>query len=163
MSRTRYALQCAIFLFLSSATVAAAAPCLQPADAQTAAQQVVDGINAERKAHGLKALTPNSKLTSAALAQACDNAARRSISHVSSDGSELQHRLRKAGYRFRMASENTGRGFGVAPRAVAFWMNSPPHRQNILSQKTQEIGVGVTLSAAPDSKYHWIVVFGTPR
>ena len=90
----------------------------------------------------------------------CDNASRMSISHVSSDGGTLQNRLRRAGYSFRTAAENTGRGFATGARAVQWWMNSPKHKTNILLRKAREVGVGIAMSDAPDSKLHWIIVVG---
>jgi len=106
----------------------------------------------------LSPLRLSAKLDKAAQGHACDNANRRSISHESSDGGTLKTRLRRAGYAFRTAAENTGRGFATGARAVEWWMNSPKHRSNILLRKTREVGIGIALSAAPDSKLHWILV-----
>ena len=72
-------------------------------------------------------------------------------------------RLRKAGYKYRAAAENTGRGFGTPQRAVDWWMNSPKHRTNILYPKMREVGIGIAMSDAPDSKLHWVINFGVSR
>lgn len=88
-------------------------------------KELLSNLNAERKARGLSALTLSAKLDKAAQGAACDNAKRRSISHVSSDGGTLKTRLRRVGYGFRTAAENTGRGFASGARAVEWWMNSP--------------------------------------
>lgn len=137
--------------------------CSIPANAPTMQQELLAHLNAERKARGLAPLKLSAKLDRAAEGHACDNARRRSISHESSDGGTLTTRLRKAGYKYRAAAENTGRGFGTPQRAVAWWMNSPKHRTNILYPKMREVGIGIAMSDAPDSKLHWVINFGLSR
>jgi uncharacterized protein YkwD len=137
--------------------------CTVPTNAADLQKEVLVHLNAERRAHGLSAFKLSAKLEKAAQGHACDNAARRSISHDSSDGGTLKTRLRKAGYKYRTAAENTGRGFGTGTRAVEWWMNSPHHRSNILMGKVREVGIGIALSDAPDSKLHWVINFGATR
>lgn len=137
--------------------------CTVPGNADALQQEVLSHLNAQRKAHGLPALKLSTKLDKAAQGHACDNANRRSISHDSSDGGTLKTRLRKAGYKYRTAAENTGRGFGTGARAVEWWMNSPKHRSNILLGKVREVGIGIALSAAPDNKLHWVINFGASK
>jgi uncharacterized protein YkwD len=137
--------------------------CIIPDGASAMQQDLLANLNAERKARGLPGLVFSAKLDKAAQAQACDNAKRKSISHTSSDGGTLKTRLRRAGYSFRTAAENTGRGFGSGARAIEWWMNSPKHRDNILMRKAREVGVGIALSPAPDNKLHWIIVVGASK
>jgi uncharacterized protein YkwD len=141
----------------------AANACSIPANASAMQAEVIAHLNAERKARGLSALRLSPALDKAAQALACDNAKRRSISHVSSDGSHLQHRLRRVGYAYRTAAENTGRGFATGKRAVEWWMNSPHHKDNILMSGIRDVGVGIAMSAAPDSRLHWIIDFGKSK
>ncbi|MCB6177515.1 CAP domain-containing protein [Rhodobacter sp. Har01] len=150
---------------LSVAAMAAlpAAACIIPANSGALQAELIAGVNAERARKGLAPLKLNAALDKAAQSLACDNAARLSISHVSTDGSHLQHRLRQVGYRFKTATENTGRGFATAARAVDWWMHSPKHKQNILMSATREIGVGIAMSPAPDSKLHWIIDMGRSK
>lgn len=150
----------------ASAVLAVAQPgfaCDIPIDAAAQQQAVLANVNAERKAQGLSALKLSSRMDKAAQSLACDNAERQSISHESTDGGTLKTRLRKAGYAFRTAAENTGRGFGSGARAVEWWMGSSKHRDNILLRKAREVGIGIAVSAAPDSKLHWILVVGASR
>jgi uncharacterized protein YkwD len=137
--------------------------CTVPSNAKALQTEVLSHLNAERKAHGLAALKISAKLDRAAQGHACDNADRRSISHDSSDGGTLTTRLRKAGYKYRAAAENTGRGFGTGARAVEWWMNSPKHRTNILFPRVRDVGIGIALSEAPDNKLHWVINFGTSK
>jgi uncharacterized protein YkwD len=153
-------------ILAASALLSLAAPgfaCDIPEDAAAQQAEVLANVNAERKAHGLSALKLSTKLDKAAQSLACDNAERQSISHESSDGGTLKTRLRKAGYAFRAAAENTGRGFGSGARAVEWWMDSDKHRDNILLRKAKEVGIGIAVSAAPDNKLHWILVVGASR
>lgn len=140
-----------------------AAACTIPQNADALQQEVLSHLNAERKARGLPLFKLSAKLDKAAQGHACDNAYRRSISHESSDGGTLRTRLKQAGYKFRAAAENTGRGFGSGARAVEWWMNSPKHRDNILLGKVREVGIGIALSDSPDNKLHWVLNFGSSR
>ncbi len=137
--------------------------CTVPTNADALQAEVLSHLNAQRKAHGLTPFKLSTKLDKAAQGHACDNARRKSISHDSSDGGTLKTRLRKVGYKFRAASENTGRGFGTGARAVEWWMNSPKHRDNILFPRVKEVGIGIALSDAPDNKLHWVLNFGTSK
>mgnify|MGYP001203975100 CR=1 FL=1 len=141
----------------------AQAGCIVPPNADAMQKELLAHLNAERKAHGLSALSLSSKLDKAAQGAACDNAKRKSISHVSSDGGTLKTRLRRVGYGFRTAAENTGRGFASGARAIEWWMHSPKHKDNILLRKAREVGVGIAVSPAPDSKLHWILVVGASK
>ena len=137
--------------------------CAVPGDAAALQADLLSHLNAERRAHGLSPLRLSAKLDKAAQGHACDNASRRSISHESSDGGSLKTRLRRAGYAFRTAAENTGRGFATGARAVEWWMNSSKHRDNILLRKAREVGIGIAVSPAPDTKLHWILVVGASK
>ncbi|HEY6919919.1 MAG TPA: CAP domain-containing protein [Tabrizicola sp.] len=141
----------------------AIAGCTVPPNAGAMQQELLAHLNAERKARGLSALVLSAKLDKAAQGAACDNAKRRSISHVSSDGGTLKTRLRRVGYGFRTAAENTGRGFATGARAVEWWMNSPHHKDNILLRKARDVGIGIAVSPAPDNKLHWILVVGAAK
>jgi uncharacterized protein YkwD len=141
----------------------AQAGCTIPPNADAMQKELLAHLNAERQAYGLPALKLSAKLDKAAQGHACDNAKRKSISHTSSDGGTLKTRLRKVGYGFRTAAENTGRGFASGARAVEWWMHSPKHKDNILLRKAREVGVGIAVSPAPDSKLHWIIVVGASK
>ena len=141
----------------------ASAACNVPANSGAMQSEVIEALNAQRKARGLSPLRLSVTLDKAAQGHACDNAKRMSISHVSSDGSKLQQRLRRAGYAYRTAAENTGRGFASGARAVQWWMNSPKHKENMLMSQVRDVGVGIAMSGAPDSRLHWIIVMGKSK
>lgn len=141
----------------------AASACAIPEASEALQAEALKAVNAERAAHGLRALTFSRTLDKAAQGAACDNANRREISHVSSDGSHLKDRLHRVGYRYRSAAENTGRGFRSGTSAVDWWMHSPKHKANILMSSVREIGIGIALSDAPDNKLHWILNMGEEK
>lgn len=155
-----YSLLLGVTLSAQTAHAAGGGGCALPANTATMRAELLKGINAERTKRGLTPLRLNAALDKAAQGHACDNAKRRSVSHDSSDGSKLQHRLRRAGYDYRTASENTGRGFGTPKRAVEWWMNSPHHKDNMLMRETRDIGIGIALSPAPENRLHWVIDMG---
>lgn len=161
MKRLRIAALAASTLVCIAGAVQAG--CAIPPGADAMQKELLAHLNAERKAHGLSPLALSAKLDKAAQGHACDNAKRKSISHTSSDGGTLKTRLRRVGYGFRTAAENTGRGFGSGARAVEWWMHSPKHKDNILLRKAREVGVGIAVSPAPDNKLHWIIVVGASK
>lgn len=137
--------------------------CAVPKASEALQAEALKAVNAERASHGLRALKFSRTLDKAAQGAACDNANRRAITHVSSDGSRLKDRLHRVGYRYRSAAENTGRGFRSGTSAVQWWMDSPKHKANILMGSVREIGIGIALSAAPDNKLHWILNMGQEK
>jgi uncharacterized protein YkwD len=128
--------------------------CTMPANAAAMVARVIGGVNAQRRASGLATLRTSPALMQVAQGHACDNAARGGYSHTGSDGSDLKTRLRRGGYRLRVATENTAYGFDDPNRLVGFWMESSGHRANILNPGTVEIGLGLATGARPA----WVLV-----
>jgi uncharacterized protein YkwD len=108
-------------------------------------------LNAERTSHGLGALAENPTLSRASLAYSQQMVAQSFFAHEAPDGTGLVDRLTAVGY-----LKNDGGDWAVGeniawaqgslstPRAVMqAWMDSPGHRDNILSGDYVEIGVGV--------------------
>jgi hypothetical protein len=50
----------------------------------------------------------------------------------------------------------------LAIQAIAGWMNSPPHRANIMMPSATEIGVGVAQAPGPVPKFISVELFGRP-
>jgi uncharacterized protein YkwD len=75
----------------------------------------------------------------------------------------MGERLRAAGHAFRSAGENIARietRGDPAARAVAGWMKSPGHRENILSPRFTSTGVGACRSGRA---VYFTQVFIRPR
>lgn len=153
----------AVALALGLLALPAHAKCLMPKNAGQLQAEVVAAVNAQRRAAGLGALTLSEPLGRIAQSHACDIAARKTTSHSSANGATITDRLRAVGYRFGAAAENTGRGPATADAVVAMWMNSPAHRANILNARLRELAVGIAVSAAPESRFHWVLNMGARR
>jgi uncharacterized protein YkwD len=137
-----------------------------PAEPPPSAQEVAERVkkvvalhNEERAKEKLNSLEISPKLTRAAQRQADDMAKRGKMSHEGSDGSSPSERITDAGYRYRRVGENVAFG-RLSPGAVmAGWMDSPPHRRNILGSYSQ---IGAACAIAEDGRSYWCVTFGLP-
>jgi uncharacterized protein YkwD len=141
--------------------VGAEASCTD-ADVQPTAQNishVLDVVfclmNAMRANAGLPALAQQALLAKASLDHSQDMVDNKYFAHNSLDGRDVVARLTDVGYIPKtgqwIIGENLAWGSGAlaTPKAlVSAWMNSPPHRENLLASAFQDVGVGL--------------VFGTP-
>ena len=94
-------------------------------------------INAVRAAHRLPAIKTTRALRVAAQRHSEDMVRRQYFAHVSPNGLTLSKRVRRAGYSGDRVGENIGWGSGSAATPAAIvqaWMNSPPHRQILLTR-----------------------------
>ncbi|MDQ3065416.1 MAG: CAP domain-containing protein [bacterium] len=108
---------------------------------------LLSSTNTQRTNNGVKKLTINSKLNSAAQAKANDMVAKDYWSHVSPDGKQPWWFITNAGYSYTSAGENLAYGFLTSSDTVTGWMNSPSHRSNLLSSGFTEVGFGFANSA----------------
>jgi uncharacterized protein YkwD len=104
--------------------------------------RVVSIVNDERRKRGLEPLRPDDRLRRSARAHSDDMAARGYFAHIGPDGRSPGHWMREFGYP-APAGENIARGQPDPPRVMMTWMNSPPHRANIVDPAVRAIGVGV--------------------
>ena len=114
----------------------------EPRDAAAAQAEILDRINALRKAVGAPAVRIDPKLC--AVAQAYSERLRRErfFSHVAPDGSTLFQRLRTAGYVYRAAGENLGRADGALSAHFGI-EHSPGHRLNVVDPRWSLVGIGI--------------------
>ena len=104
--------------------------------------QMLDLLNAERAAHGLKPLRADPELAEVARAHSRDMFARGYFSHVNPDGKDPFDRIRQAKVGFRTAGENLALA-QTLPQAHQGLMNSPGHRANILRPAFGRVGIGI--------------------
>ena len=107
----------------------------------------------------LHSLEPNKKLQAAAEEHARDMASRHKMTHEGSDGSSPSERIIGQGYRMRRSGENVAFGPRSCEAVMKGWMNSPPHKANILAEFPQ---IGAAYATAPDGTRYWCVNFGLP-
>lgn len=122
----------------------------------TAGTNVINIVNQERTARGLRPLAWNGHLTTAAQNHSNDMAARRTMTHTGANGSNAGQRIAATGYRARAWGENVAAGYNTAPSVMQGWMNSAGHRTNILSTSFTEIGVAA--SVGPNGVKYWTMV-----
>lgn len=106
-------------------------------------EEVIRLTNEKRVVAGLQPLTQNPALSAAAQAKGADMLNKDYWAHVSPDGVTPWKFFVDFGYKYRFAGENLARDFSSAESAVDAWMASPSHRENMLSPKYKEIGIGV--------------------
>ena len=132
----------------------------KPARALTAANQlesqVLVELNAIRRAHGLVPLRLSRPLASAADAHSRAMATHGFFKHESRDGSAFWHRVKRYYGPGQRGGWSVGENLlwsttGIdASGALKLWMASPAHRENILTPRWREVGVGgVHAIAAP--------------
>jgi uncharacterized protein YkwD len=116
--------------------------------------------NKARKENDLKPLTPDPRLFEAARKHSANMARQNKMDHIL-DGKNPFDRIKAAGYKYGYAGENVA--FGNIPIEETFkgWMDSPPHRKNILSPHFTQIGLGRVENA--EGIAYYTQVFGSPR
>lgn len=131
---------------------------------------IVEFTNTYRGRQKLGRLTVNRSLTTAARAYAAFLAKSGQFSHTA-DGREAGDRIASAGYSWCQIGENLAlhldsRGFqarALAEKSVEGWINSPPHRANLIAPHMTEIGVGVARVPDRDPKFVSVQLFARPQ
>ena len=106
------------------------------------AQRLLIDTNQQRSDNNVAALKLNDELSAAAQAKANDMAARNYWAHNTPDGNPPWVFIDKAGYHYEKAGENLAYGFANSDDTVVGWMNSPPHRENLLDSSFSDVGFG---------------------
>ncbi len=108
------------------------------------ANDLLSLVNQQRQSGGLPALVENAQLDDAARRKAADMLAKNYWAHFAPDGSTSPWGFIKAsGYNYQFAGENLAKGFTDSGSVVTAWMNSPTHRDNILSNKFKDVGFAI--------------------
>jgi uncharacterized protein YkwD len=134
-----------------AALAAIAAPTAAARDphGRLAARDVFAEINAVREQHGLRTLRLVRPLNRAATGHSVEMGTRGYFSHDSADGTSFWRRVGRyypsSGYRYWSVGENLlwSSGTLTPEAAVTMWMNSPPHRKNLLDRDWRQIGLSV--------------------
>ncbi|MBJ6124118.1 CAP domain-containing protein [Microvirga splendida] len=117
-------------------------------------QRALELVNRERADRGLEALRLQDGLNEAAQNHAEDMLRRNYYSHTSPEGESVQDRFLDAGgSRWKLTAENIARCQGCPSPPTEDrveelhqgWMDSPPHRENILRQGLASFGFGIAV------------------
>jgi hypothetical protein len=130
---------------------------------------IVEITNTVRTQASLGPVTVSPQLTQAARDYAALLARTGKFSH-DADGT-LTDRTGRAGYQHCLIAENLAshrdsRGFesrALAKSAMEGWLNSPGHRQNLMTGDVTEIGVAVAKTPDKDPQYIAVQVLGRPQ
>jgi len=128
---------------------------------QLDAEMARDLINSYRKEKGLKPLKLNPELTEAAKGHSRDLAKWDRISHYGSDGSNPWDRVKRAGYKARLAAENVGTGQVDFNEVMKGWKDSPGHNKNLLLPDAEHMGIALVQDPKTEFKSFWTLVIGS--
>jgi hypothetical protein len=120
--------------------------------------------NVERHRAGLPILASDPALSRAAMLKMQDLFARQYFAHESPSGETIDDLADRIGYAYLAIGENLAMGtFQTNKEVVDAWMNSPGHRENILSRTYSQIGVAAGRSIY-QGRSVWMIVqaFGLP-
>lgn len=119
-----------------------------------------DIINQYRAEHGLKPLKLNTQLTEAAKVHSRDLAKWDRISHYGSDGSNPWDRVKRTGFKARLAAENVGTGQADFAEVMKGWKDSPGHNKNLLLSDADYMGIALVSDPKTEFKSFWTLVIG---
>jgi len=105
-------------------------------------RKMLDLVNQERAAHGLRPLAPDPELTEVARRHSADMFARGYFAHDTPEGLTPFDRMHQAHVQFLTAGENLALA-PTLPVAHTGLMNSPGHRANILRPQFGRVGIGI--------------------
>ncbi len=100
-------------------------------------------VNKARAENNLQPLVMNDVLAQAALAKGKDMFSKNYWAHFAPDGTSPWYFIRNSGYQYTYAGENLAKGFTDSKDVVDAWLASPSHRENILSDKYQDMGFAI--------------------
>jgi uncharacterized protein YkwD len=106
---------------------------------------LLDAANHDRTAAGLPSMKWDKSLAASALAHAKLMAQNNTLSHQLPGEPSLEQRAVKAGVSYTVLAENIAQGPTVAGLHFQ-WMNSPPHRANLMATDMSAIGIAVVQS-----------------
>jgi uncharacterized protein YkwD len=121
-----------------------------------------DMINQYRRDKGLKPLILNAELTAAAKSHSRDLAKWDRISHFGSDGSNPWDRVKRTGFKARLAAENVGTGQVDFQEVLRGWKESPGHNKNLLLPDATHMGIALVQDPKTEFKSFWTLVIGSP-
>ena len=120
---------------------------------ETVSQVATRLVNVARAAAGLSAVGEDPRLDASAAGHSADQAARQTMTHSGANGSTPGQRMQSAGFGWHTWGENVAVGQRTTDEAVSAWLNSPPHRANILNPAFTSIGTASAVG--PDGRLYW--------
>lgn len=155
-------------------TIVFAAPFVSPApgtEAAVAARvlQLVNEARSQPRSCGDKQMLPapplrySTVLAGVAQRFSEDMAQHSYMAHRGRDGSMVDDRVNRSGYRWRHLAENLASGQATPEQVVQSWLNSPGHCASLMGSQYQETGVAYAYNDASRDGMYWTQVFAWPR
>lgn len=120
--------------------------------------------NESRQSLGFQPLQESLALNQAAQMKAQDMIENDYFAHTSPAGISPWHWFDTIGYNYRFAGENLAIGFIDSGEVNQAWLDSPSHRENLLNQNYNEIGLAVMTGEYQGRETTVVVqLFGSPR
>lgn len=104
---------------------------------------ITKSTNDVREQNGYNSLVLNHILTTAAQAKADDMAKKQYFSHYGPDGTSPWKFFKDSGYTYEIAGENLAVTNQDEASIIDGWLDSPAHRENLLNNGYQDIGIGI--------------------
>ncbi len=124
---------------------------------------LINETNTSRQSENVFPLKENPLLDAAAQMKAEDMASKGYFAHVSPQGLTPWYWMGQVGYNYTYAGENLAINFSDSEDVIKAWLNSPDHRENLLSQHFTEIGIATARGTYEGKDTTFIVqMFGAP-
>ena len=127
---------------------------------QSPEQDLLRLVNIQRQEHGLAPLQVDMRLVLAARSHADDIAKSGRIGHVGQNGSQPVDRVEREGYPWMLVGETVAAGQLQAVEVVEGWLESPPHRRDLLEPRFAAAGIALVTSRTARYEALWVMVFG---
>jgi uncharacterized protein YkwD len=114
-------------------------------------------MNEARTSNGLSPASPDSRLEAAALEQARYMAAAGEMTHTTGIGRDFASRKNDNEIK-GTAAENVAYGATNVARVMEMWMDSAPHRRNMLDPRFKHFGVASATDG--EGRRYWAMVLG---
>ncbi len=118
------------------------------------AREVAIIVNREREKQGLEPLKFSDQLSE--VANLRSNEIQTLFAHTRPDGTSCFTAMDEAGIDYYYGGENIAYGQKTPEAVMTAWMNSQGHKDNILSEEPNYLGVGVTYN---NNRYYWVQLF----
>jgi hypothetical protein len=152
-----------LLLSLSFRTVNIYKPGVLGVESSISQQELIRLTNVEREKNGLRPVSEDPRLNAAALEKAKNMFEENYWAHYSPSGKDPWGFINAAGYEFTYAGENLAKSFYESDEVVKAWMASRTHKENILNNKYENIGIAVLEGTLNGEKTTLIVQeFGKP-
>ena len=102
-------------------------------------------------------------LSEVARQHALDMARHHYFDHQDLSGRSPADRVKAAGYREQRIAENIAYGTLSTEDAIAGWLNSPGHCENLMEPRFKEMGIAFAPDSGEHRELYWVQLFADPK